>query len=1316
MPLLPQHLASFPSRWPFPRGDLYHWISLLNRFDVILGFFCETYNLENGPQTLDFDCTLLQGNIERLEASDEAAEKRNLQELGYSSDGDRELIESILGFTRMLLQNCGNRSLYASSSHLNSLLNTTSLSLLESTLVLGIELAQRYQAAVKRMNVNSKHHASMLQNHYNIDLQKVNQLALPFSKKVTAQSETIAPNTPATPTVKGKERATFNSPSVQKATTMTVYATDLVSLVKGGSGTGSSQEETRNGISGSAPSEANWDEWGDIKLTYYPKPAADTEMTATPGPPRNATSSPAAPVTPTPVRRSSNLGPHGQRPSRIASSDETPRPSPLANQETQQPSFKTIEISSADLKSDGVHNCLKENITGLASEFQYELLTKLRVANALTSSLETRQQLLAIRLLAITNLAYIYPEGNFIEHVMKQDSDEPRRLQLAYQLAELVHPPADGDVPVPQHLQTVAFCALDALSQHQTKYSDVCAALNTNVNHGVLLYVIRKAVAGMDVTDEGDKVTEEDEWRDALFSLISDISVMPRTGADLVTAGLIPILVEILQLRTPVAERYQPKVLSFLDTIMYSARDAFQNLVAADGLDAVSMLITHQVTTASAKASTGEGMPSNQRSTTVDYEIPYFHQQSLKWLFKFIHHMMTTAGGYGGNFDRLLRNLIDSSTLLKSLREVIENAHRFGSVVWTNAVSILNDFINNEPTSFAVIAEAGLSRGLLEAVTGKPIIMPSPAKKEEKDAGTELERAEGDNPDEPAPSSPHSDEDDSDDEYGQPPARPTLAELETPRAGPLAEGIMPTADTISIVPQAFGAICLNNAGMKMFQASGALESFFEIFESPEHIKCMNDNDGLPMNLGTTFDELMRHHPPLKPAIMNAVLNMVTRVSALCKVDPVKYELGTKIWTTDSAGRLIPAEKGTTEHQVQISEKDKGKGKASEDTGDVEMADADPAANTTTSSKSENRRATGQSMTPFVEATAGFLSGIFSTPSVRSDFSAQGGIEFVLDMADSPCLDLDFDSGARGRHLQHVIALLAEQKPHLTIPSLLRRAQSAADVLAPFASHVGPDPFFKALIDKDVHKSADPEFILKGTEFAKALLYIHSIVPTLHACFQPSAYTHRNTNTSFNQLNFGDYYVKLVESLGTLLGASFREESAMEKIIPESFKHPTSPHDPIPVPSRSQQTDPVPVLTDTEHEEKEEQSRQSGDKPGTSTHKKSIEKKTAEYYNYQTLRHLLKKMPHTVSPFFQTLGKNLITKRNSTDNFQKQSHAAIADALAIVLLGELNPDRDHYHFEAATHWMGILDVLKNVLIDGKYTLNVFYSYNHLTNKL
>ena len=1256
---------------------------------------------------MDFACSILES---RIGETDNPTDGHNLSGLGFGNDGDRELVESILKFSRMLLQNCGNRSIYASSSHLNSLLNSTSLSLLENTLQLGSELAQRYQAAVKRTTIPSRNTTSaLLANHYNIDLDRVLHLSMPFTKITPIPTESVQPTTPATPSVKGKEKAYFNIPTTsQKNPTITVYANDLVSLVKGGAGVTSSPKGARNGV------DTSWEEWGDVKVTYYPKVITDTDSANTTNTPRPANASPASavPITPTPIRRSSNLGPHGQRTGRISSSDDSPvaltRTPTFPTEDAQRPNFKVIEISLSKIKSTGIHNLLHENVSDLPQELQYELLTKLRAADALTSSLETRRQLLAVRLLAITNLAYVHTEPSFHDNVLKQDSEEPRRLQLVYQLAELVHPPPEGDVAVPKFLQTIAFSTLDALSQHQARFPDICAALNTNVSHGVLLYVVRKAVAEMSGQDVGDVITEQDQWRDALFSLLSNISMMHRTGGDLVTAGLIPVLVEVLELRTSIAERYHPKVLSFLDNIAYSARDALQTIVSGEILDAVSNLIVHEVKVAAENAASGKGMRPEYRSASVDYEIPQSQQATIKWLFKFIHHMMTSAPGFSGNFDRLLRNLIDSSQLLESLRRIIGNARTFGSIVWTNAVSILNDFINNEPTSFAVIAEAGLSRGLLEAVTGTTIVMPSDSKKDK--SPSDKEGTEDTN----TPPSVDEDDDSDADEYEQAPQRPSQAMLQTPRDGPLAQGILPTSETINIVPQAFGAICLNNTGMKMFQASRALESFFEIFESPEHVKCMDNNKDLPGNLGSTFDELVRHHPPLKTAIMNAILNMVARVGYLCKTKGERNKIGAKLWTFDSSGKLAVADEQLK--KSPIDKTSKGKGKAVDDGSDVEMQDVEAEIPQIPDIQLSSNTDPNAEMTSYISAVATFLAAMFSNSSVRSDFTSKGGMEYLLDLDDSPCLTYEFADPRLSQNLHSVIAQLAEQKPHLAIPSLLQRAERAAEVLAPFADHEGRLPFFHPFVNKEAQQSANVDLLEKGTGFAKALVNIQSLVSTLNSCFTNSAYNHR-TSVSFSQLNLGDYYVRLIRILGPLLGASLREEFELNKIIPDHYKHAVRVKDsgfgepiadlilgnepPSPPTETSAETsaetqpteqtngDSTTVLANTP-------SAQGDSKPKSLT---KAERDSPEFKNFQTLRYLLSKMSRIITPFFQMLGKNLVSKRG-VDDYQKWSHTGIADALAETILQQLRRREEERSVENFTFWIGMIHVLKDMLIESK----------------
>lgn len=1273
------------------------------------------------PQITDFGCTLLQKEIP--EAPADAAPAVDLSALGFSAEGDRELVESVLRFSTLLMRNCGNRTIYASSAHLNNILNTTSLSLVLVTLELASELAQRYSAALKRTNIPIRNVVnSLLASHYSINLEKVQQLALPFSKTVTSPADLAQPATPATPTVKGKEKANFGASAPQKVTSTKVFATDLASLAKGGSGVGGSPKSASARPGEGA--DATWEGWGDVQLRFHLKTSPEPETTGTasylPTPrPHPATT----PVTPTPSRRS-NLGPHGQQRASADAPATLPRaatfPAPTTD-ETSRDAYKHIELSGAKIRFAGLHTLLAENVSELNADQRYELLHKLRVANALTTSLETRRQILAIRLLAITNLTYVQPEATFLTSpFMKQDEEEPRRSRLISQLAELVHPPAEGDLAVPRPIQTLALGTLDALLGLANKNAEVCAALSTNVNHGVLLYVVRTAVAKLNCEDVGSQYNEEDEWRDALFSLLHNLCASQQNAANLVSAGLIPILLEVIVSRTSAAERYQPTVLTFLDSLMYSTRDAFQSLVSADGLDAVSNLIVHEVAVAAETASSGTGMPQMYRAASVDYEVAFFQQQVLKWVFKFIHHMMATAGGYGGNSDRLLRNLIDSSALLNGLRQIIGNARVYGSVVWTNAVSILNDFINNEPTSFAVIAEAGLSRGLLEAVTDRTIVTPPEPKLSEPSSER---RAMSDPGADPAttdtPSAPSDDEDagrgDHHDAYTVWPV--TYAELQAPRES-LARGILPTSETINIVPQAFSAICLNNAGMKMFRDSKALEVFFEIFESPEHIKCMDANKELPSSLGSSFDELIRHHPPLKDAIMMSVVNMIARVNRLCEVKAKTNEVGAKLWTMDSSGQPVIANLAIKHTLVDQSAK--GKGKAVDDSGDVEMEDADSAPPPSSTQPSPVDIASAASVTPYITAVASFLAAMFSNNSVRSDFCKAGGLPYVLSLAYSDCLSYDYGESTGGRTFNQVILFLAETKPHLVMPYLLKRAQKAADDLEPLISSPGSSSFFAPFVNPESRQSVDIDFLAQGTKFVKAFVSLHSLIPTITSTFQPSPWgTHRSTSNIFTQVNLSDHYVRLVKTLGPLLGAVLSEEINLQITAPDYCKHaartresgfwdlPADAHrEGEEIPSAAPDESFLGGLNGTAFSGTDIGAPLVSPEAAATTEKSKTPSKVEENIpsikNYQTLKYVLSKISKVIKPFFQTLGKVLVSKR-ATDPLLRQGHFAIADALADSIIGQLTAFDENCPLEKYPSWLGVIQVLNDMLIECKPTL-------------
>lgn len=1270
LPLLPQRLDTFPiTRWPLPRGDLYHWIPLLNRFDNILECFNKLYQLNQGSQKRAFGFGLLLGNEVRVdEYGSEEWDLQKLGALGYREDGDAQLVQAILQFTRRLLSRCGNRSIYASSSHLNDLLNSTSLAIIQATLEVGLELAQRYQASVKRMTQpNRQVSNALLTNHYNIELERVQQIAQPFVKtSIISLTVSAAQSTPASGN-KGKEKD--KTQSLGSRNTALSLANDLGSIISSDNG-----------------SDSRWKAWGDLKVVYYPKTDGSEPPMQTIFDKSNAS----APSTPTPLRRSTTMNaqhstPRNARPG--PSADESPSPaqrSPAANPETATTSIqRSVELPLSVVASNPAHEILRRTPGDMPKNSQYEFLNRARVCKAMLDGPSARQQALAVRLLAIANLAYVHPESVFLEQVLKQDNDEPRRFHLVYQLVELIHPSSPGQSAAPRWLQQIAFSILEGVSHYGARYQDVLSALNATVNHGVLLYVIRKAVAEMkeDVEQSDDQSVELDDWRGRLFSLALHLALSGRIGTEMMSAGFMDALVEIVNMRTRSAERWHHVAVSHIDMLVVNyGPSAFQAFNSANGLDGAAQLMIDTTASAKGLADNGQGTKKELYSSVVDYEIPYFQQQTLKWLLKLIHHIMS-PGSYphGGNTDRLLRNLVDNSKLLGSLRTIMENTKCFGSVVWTNSISLLTDFINNDPTSFAAISETGMVRSLLESLTGRAISLESSGDRKGDEPSGEENGA-------------HIDESVvlPQDERSHPPEESTLR---APRPVPLACGVLPSAEAIGVIIPVINSICLNNTGMRLVASSRVLESVLEIFESPEHIRLMHIDQELPYQIGLQIDELARHHPALRPTIGNAVIDMIARVRYLGHDKAQSVGWGTKLLVTNANGAVVPATQDLLHNTATLATTVKGKETANTNE-DVEMEDVAVQPSTVQPNAPDNSAKAPESITPYVFALGQFLQSYVSNLSLRSSLIKSGGINYLLDLLELPSLTHDFAVSPASRMLQQVIGQFIDGAPIIGVPSILNRLQQALDSLEPLVSKPKSASFFQPFVQPDTSLSVDDlehlSQVARGTDVAKALLNLQSLLRTLHGCFPSSRQT-----TILPSVNVFDHFLRVIQSLGPLLRSALLEEAALNEIVPQPWVRSTGPriNQQSGIPDGDAEMARSQGLGIRVSDASTDQTDQNWDSRVTTQ-----EQSSSQYQNLAVIRQLLFSLRPSIYTFFQTVGKALLPRRER-DAYVRAKSLQVADALAKSVLEQLEPIVDEPISRASMSYsIEMLHVVDRMLID------------------
>lgn len=81
---------------------------------------------------------------------------------------------------------------------------------------------------------------------------------------------------------------------------------------------------------------------------------------------------------------------------------------------------------------------------------------------------------------------------------------------------------------------------------------------------------------------------------------------------------------------------------------------------------------------------------------------------------------------------------------------------------------------------------------------------------------------------------------------------------------------------MSTVPNVVGAICLNQAGLDLTTSHpNVLTNLIATTVSPSHEEAMSERDNA-QHLGSALDELVRHHPRLRPIVLDAVLTLLRK--------------------------------------------------------------------------------------------------------------------------------------------------------------------------------------------------------------------------------------------------------------------------------------------------------------------------------------------------------------------------------------------------------------------------------------------------------
>lgn len=814
------------SEWCWPRGDLHFWVPVLNRFDLIFEETCRDYDIQN-IQINDF--TPLR----------------------------KRLIVSILRFSRLLIENSTSRKIYNSFEHLNTLLFSRDVDVLEATLRLLLRFAQQQTSQHPRQDLVASQ-------------SRLATLAVTWSPRDhgvqpvdVAKDSTIMPP--------GGLHVRFQ------------FFKRVSSSIQGG--------------------------------TSLSDNLSEDSTLQTPTRPRNRDR----------TTSSGNVG---------FSLPNTPTTSSLAN-ETE--GLTTIDLGqpahSGKTDIDVLVDAIEAN--DIPPEDHFELFQRIRLAMAMPSP-QKRRQLLACRLLAIACYAHITPEATASTQLFLYEPD------IVQKTGELVHP----EHGLSQDIVRSALYALDALGRYRSKFNEVLSSVSASVNHGVLMQVFRKIID--DLATGMPKKT--DQIIDAFYGLISFITSTSSGSTVVVGAGLVQLLVELIDKARPdtyIVQRSIARSLGLLDSVIYAYLPAFDLFCQARGLDVFVRRIEEQVDYDIQSTHFEEGQTDGNRDAPYG-RLTFGRAHLLRGFLQSISHMMVSTGTADG-----LRNLIDTS-LLTSLKRMLENRRVFGPQNLSLAINIMATFVHNEATTLGIIQEKKLPEAFLAFIN---------------------------------------------------------------------EDIEAHFDVISAVPNAIGALCLNQAGLDMFGNEAVVSKMLSLLTSERHVKVLADQDNVTI-FGGAIDELIRHQPTMKQAVIDGIMSLLRQI----------HDEGAKFvppLTEDVAIYQLSkvSEEEATWFQSKALEEGIGLGDVLTDDADVKKYDT---------TKQINQVASN------MDITSRFLEIFFQSTSHCKDFLKADGLDLLLKFYDLPCLSYNFASSTTSDSMVHLLRYISEISPSTIIHALLRQVKVSLD--------------------------------------------------------------------------------------------------------------------------------------------------------------------------------------------------------------------------------------------------------------------------------
>ncbi|XP_006461106.1 hypothetical protein AGABI2DRAFT_204611 [Agaricus bisporus var. bisporus H97] len=859
-----------------------------------------------------------------------------------------------------------------------------------------------------------------------------------------------------------------------------------------------------------------------------------------------------------------------------------------------------ISISEATLQSQPAMNILVDSVRShrVPEEEKFELLNRIRVSQALSKTGEAqREKLVIARLLAIAIYALTHTDSQTTATFFLYEPD------LISNVAELLH--VEYDVPIA--VQTAAIAVLDSLTRYRNRCQEVLTAVNAGVNHGILMALFRKTVH--DVANPSSSIPQS--FIEALLQFVTLIATH-TTGVNMVVgAGLIPLLIQLVENRLSNRLPVVSKTLQLIDSVLYSFQNGFSLFVAARGVsilvDRIEYEIDHDI-------QNYKTIAEIQDFNFAGSCLPIPRSSVLKHLLRTMHRMMQSSGTSEG-----LRGLIDTS-LIKSVKSIIDNRGLFGPSVLPIAINIMATFVHNEPTSLSIIQEAGLPESFYKAI-------------------------------------------------------------ET--------GIEPSIEVLQSIPNALGALCLNETGQsQLSNRPSIIPAIFAIFTSERHLKVLIDKENAVI-IGTAIDELVRHHPLLKAAVFASLKSTLGAIEEIGRNFQVSTEL--LHWY-----RLAPAVATTIDTDVKMEDFESIQAKAVQaEAADFSGGDvADEAA-----SKSHDN-----TVVSFIDVLCRFLEGFFQHgPHCKDFITLSDGLTYIGRLTALPCLPYDFSNSVTSDSLVQVMRTLVDFATNETLVYLSKIVHDSLRDTTDFWNSLEPSSKLLPLLDIN-----DTNWAVCNDQF-RNLVTLHIRTSLLSDVFGTVGYSHGRGAITLLQTLMTSCGGQTIPELGALHRATIWENmvlnaALMKRGIPQTSPV-QSPFNGTPNVSTTNLIEATNSLN-TGSTANGIQGVDDGRPTGEETARPKQDE-TPVSRNAAALKYLTHGMPNVLAPFFQAIVKMFHARRNPEAS-QKQQILDSAGVIASILLKHLQIPQFDDAPSLNTYYSVIFGLYNLLFVDERTSTNTLHT--------